>query len=130
MTEYKAIVKLKIPEVQFSASDDLTQDELETEVFRTMLETASARLGMKESECSAEELISELYDIQIERVKTELNPCPICGSSNMQVKEMGVGFARSWVVVCDDCNMAFFYQKVGFIDKNDMIEFWNKKVND
>lgn len=59
---------------------------------------------------------------------TELNPCPICGSGNMQVKEMGKGFARSWAVVCDDCNMAFFYQKIGFIDKNDMITFWNKKV--
>lgn len=69
MTEYKAIVKMKIPEVQFHASDDLTQDELETEVFGAMLETASARLGKKESECSVEELLSELYDIQIERVK-------------------------------------------------------------
>ena len=46
----------------------------------------------------------------------------------MQVKEMGEGFARSWVVVCDDCNMGFFYQKVGFIDKNDMIAFWNRIV--
>ena len=46
----------------------------------------------------------------------------------MQVKEVGEGFARSWVVVCDDCNMVFSYQKVGFIDKNDMIVFWNKKV--
>lgn len=68
MTEYKAIVKLKIPEVQFHASDDLTQEELESEVFKTMLDIASARLGKKESECSAEELISELYEIQIERV--------------------------------------------------------------
>ena len=59
---------------------------------------------------------------------TELKPCPICGSGNMQVKEMGEGFARSWVVVCDDCNMGFFYQKVGFIDKNDMIAFWNRIV--
>ena len=59
---------------------------------------------------------------------TELKPCPICGSGNMQVKEMGEGFARSWIVACEDCNMAFFYQKVGFIDKNDMIRFWNEKV--
>lgn len=68
MTEYKATVRMKIPEVQFHASDNLTQDELETEVFGAMLETASARLGKEESECSAEELISELYEIQIEKV--------------------------------------------------------------
>lgn len=69
MTEYKATVKMKIPEVQFHASDDLTQDELETEVFRAIFDEVSARLGKKESECSLEELMSELYEIQIERVK-------------------------------------------------------------
>lgn len=69
MTEYKAIVKMKVSEVQFNASDDLTQDELETEVFRAIFDTVTARLGKKESECSAEELLSELYEIHIERVK-------------------------------------------------------------
>lgn len=63
-------------------------------------------------------------------IDDDLKPCPICKSHNMQVKEMGEGFARSWVVVCDDCKMGFFYQKVGFIDKNDMIAFWNRRVND
>lgn len=68
MTEYKAIVKMKISEVQFNASDDLTQDELETEVFRAIFDTVSARLGKELSECSVEEQISEIYEIQIERV--------------------------------------------------------------
>lgn len=69
MTEYKAIVKMRISEVQFHASDNLTQDELETEAFRAIFDTVSARLGKEESECSVEELISEIYEIQIERVK-------------------------------------------------------------
>ena len=69
MTEYNATVKLKVFEVQFSASDDLTQEELESEVFKAMFNTASARLGKEESECSLEEMISEIYWIQIERVK-------------------------------------------------------------
>lgn len=68
MTEYKAIVKMKISEVQFHASDNLTQEELESEAFKTMFDTISARLEKKESECSPEELMSELYEIQIERV--------------------------------------------------------------
>lgn len=68
MTEYRAIVKMKIPEVHFHASDDLTQEELDSEVFKAMFDTVSARLGKEESECSLEELISELYEIQIERV--------------------------------------------------------------
>lgn len=61
-------------------------------------------------------------------IDNDLKPCPICDSGNIQVKEMGEGFTKSWVVVCNDCNMVFSYQKVGFIDKNDMIAFWNKKV--
>lgn len=68
MTEYKATVRMKIPEVHFHVSDNLTQEELETVVFKTMFDTVSARLGKEESECSAEELISELYEIQIEKV--------------------------------------------------------------
>lgn len=69
MTEYKAIVKMRISEVQFRALDNLTQEELESEVFKAMFDTVSARLGKKESECSLEELMSELYEIQIEGVK-------------------------------------------------------------
>lgn len=69
MTEYKAIVKMKVSEVQFNASDDLSQEELETVVFRTIFDIITAKLGKDESECSAEELLSELYEIQIERVK-------------------------------------------------------------
>ena len=68
MTEYKAIVKMKIPEVQFYTSDNLTQEELESEAFKEMFDTVYAKLGKLESECSLEELISELFEIQIERV--------------------------------------------------------------
>ena len=71
MTEYRATVKMRISEVQFRASDDLTQGELESEVFKALFNTASARLGKKESECSLEEMISEIYEIQIERKEEE-----------------------------------------------------------
>lgn len=82
MSEYKAIVKMKISEVQFHASDNLTQEELESEVFKTMLDTASARLGKKESECSAEELLSELYEIQIKEIQDCLNCSASCSDDD------------------------------------------------
>ena len=69
MTEYKAIVKMRIPEVQFHASDNLTQEELESEVFKAMFNTVYERLGVDESIASLEDLMSQLYEIQIERIE-------------------------------------------------------------
>lgn len=67
--------------------------------------------------------------------KTELKPCPFCGSSAIEIYdnffEDDDGWTeKDWIIQCHGCGSAFIASNDGMpCTKEELIARWNRRVN-
>lgn len=60
---------------------------------------------------------------------TELRPCPFCGSTDVRIGYMGVGFFDTATVVCNECGVCLSSDK-HMLETEDAEMLWNRRVEE
>lgn len=58
-----------------------------------------------------------------------LQPCPFCGSEEIEIKEISFRFSlfADWMIFCDNCECSFLSSNSGLpCSRKELIERWNK----